>query len=309
MKERLGIALGWHCLRVDELIDCVRHAEAIGIEVAYVDGDVSQMPSRGDADIFDGMTLLTALLARTERICLSSIRLVHHWNAAKLAQAVATQERIAPGRQRLLLSIGGQPSDRRFGLPMPKAAERAAWLGELCEALRALWQGEPVTRHGPHVVLDGAKVMRLAPPPPLEIAAAGPTMLGVAARHADAWNVNVPALPERLDAVGRAFADACDAAGRGPAEIERTLWAFGRPVAAESGSNALRAAYRRWNPWFDDLTDAEVDAALLVGPTSRLAERLASLRETHGISIPVVDLSGLEYDAARRSIDALAELD
>ncbi len=307
MSARLGIALGWHCLRFDELLDCIRRAEAIGIELAYVDGDVSQIASRGDADILDGMTLLTALLARTERIRLSSIRLVHHWNAAKLAQAIATQERIAPGRQRVLLSIGGQPSDRRFGLPMPKAAERAAWLDELCEALRALWTGEPVTRSGSHVVLDGAKVPRLAPAPPLEIGAAGPTMLGVAARHGDAWNVNVPALAERLDAAGRAFADACDAAGRDPASIERTLWAFGRPQAIETGPEQ-RAAYRRWNPWFDGLSDAEVDAALLLGPASRLADRLATLRDAHDIAIPVIDLSGLDYDAARQSIDALAEL-
>ena len=59
MTPRLGIALGWHCLAWPDLLDCVLRAEAHGFEVVYVDGDVSQIPSRGDADVLDGMTLTT----------------------------------------------------------------------------------------------------------------------------------------------------------------------------------------------------------------------------------------------------------
>jgi alkanesulfonate monooxygenase SsuD/methylene tetrahydromethanopterin reductase-like flavin-dependent oxidoreductase (luciferase family) len=100
----------------------VRRAEALGYRCAFVDGDVSMLPSRGEGDVLDGWTVTAALLAATERIEIGSIRLVHHWNAAKLAQAVATAERIAPGRLRLQISIGAQPADARFGLPFPPAA-------------------------------------------------------------------------------------------------------------------------------------------------------------------------------------------
>ena len=306
MTKRLGVALGWHCLEFTDLLDCVRRAEAHGFEVAYIDGDVSQIPSRRDADVLDGMTLTTALLAKTERIHLSSIRLVHHWNAAKLAQAVATQERIAPGRQRLLLSIGGQPSDRRFGLPLPPARDRVVWLDELCEALRALFRGEAVTRTGRFVALDGARTPALRAAPTLEIGAAGPAMLGVVARHADAWNINVPALREHLARADGALTRACETAGRDPTSIERVLWIFARPLEP-SPNAALREGYRRWNPWFANLSDSEIDEALLVGSASERAERLEALHHDSAIDLPIVDLSGLDADATRQSIDALAE--
>ena len=120
---RLAVGLGWHSLAFEELLDLVRRAESAGFEAAFADGDVSQVPSGGEADVLDGWTVTTALLASTERIQIGSIRLVHHWNAARLAQAAATLERIAPRRLRFLISIGGQPADRRFGLPFPSTRE------------------------------------------------------------------------------------------------------------------------------------------------------------------------------------------
>ncbi|HVH05616.1 MAG TPA: LLM class flavin-dependent oxidoreductase, partial [Myxococcota bacterium] len=76
---KLGIAFTWHTLPFAALLELVRRAEAAGYAAAYVDGDVSMLESRGDADVLDGWTLTTALLARTQRIALGSIRLPHHW--------------------------------------------------------------------------------------------------------------------------------------------------------------------------------------------------------------------------------------
>ena len=59
-----------------------RRAEALGYDAAYVDGDVTQLGQRHEADVLDGWTVPTALLARTHRIGVGSIRLVQHWNAA-----------------------------------------------------------------------------------------------------------------------------------------------------------------------------------------------------------------------------------
>ena len=98
----------------------MRPAEALGFDTVYVDGDVSQLSSRRDADVLDGWTVTLALLAATHRIRIGSIRLVHHWNTAQLAQAVASAERIFPGRLRFFASIGERPEDARFGLPRPR---------------------------------------------------------------------------------------------------------------------------------------------------------------------------------------------
>lgn len=304
---RPAIALGWHALAFEELLDLVRRAESAGFEAAFVDGDVSQLPGRGEADVLDGWTVTATLLARTERIRIGSIRLVHHWNAARLAQAVATLERIAPGRLRFLISIGGQPADRCFGLPLPSARERIAWLDETLRAARRLWRGEEVTVEGRFVRLHGARV-RPCPPagrPPIEIAAAGPRMLELVAAHADVWDINLPPVPALVGEAERSLAAACRKLGRAPEEIRRSMWIFTRPQAAP-GDARLRDEFRRLNPWFHKVPDAQLDEAIAAGPPEACRERIGEIARRFRLDLPVADLSGLAHDAARCAVDALA---
>jgi alkanesulfonate monooxygenase SsuD/methylene tetrahydromethanopterin reductase-like flavin-dependent oxidoreductase (luciferase family) len=304
---RLAVALGWHSLAFEELLDLVRRAEAAGFEAAFVDGDVSQIPGRGDDDVLDGWTVTAALLARTQRIQIGSIRLVHHWNAARLAQAVATLERIAPSRLRFLISIGGQPADRCFGLPLPSARERIAWLDETLSALRRLWRGEEVTTDGRYVRLAGARI-RPCPPagrPPIEIAAARPRMLRVVASHADVWDVNLPPLRDRVGTAEQILAAACRRCGRDPAEIRRSMWIFTRPHR-DPGDEGLRDEYRRLNPWFETLPDDQLGEAIVAGSPEDCRSRIHEVTERFRLDLPVADLSGLAHDAARQAIDSLA---
>lgn len=303
----LGVAFGWSGLAFSELLELVERAESLGYAAAYVPGDVSQVPSLPDAPVLDGWTLTTALLARTRRISIGSIRLAHHWNPARLAQAVATVEQVAPGRLRFLVSAGGHSTDRRFGLPWPSPAERVAWLGELLPALRALWRGEEVSCSGRYVRLERARVRPVLPAgrPLLEVAARGPRVLRLVAAHADAWNLNLPALPARVEATSLRLEAACRALGRDPTSLQRVLWIFARPEAG-IGDAGLRREFRRLNPWFAPMTDAEIDHASLAGDPARCRQRLDELRRRLRLDLPVVDLSGLSYDAARRAVDALA---
>jgi alkanesulfonate monooxygenase SsuD/methylene tetrahydromethanopterin reductase-like flavin-dependent oxidoreductase (luciferase family) len=254
--------------------------------------------------VLDGWTLTAALLARTQRIEIGSIRLVHHWNAAKLAQAIASLDRIAPGRLRFLCSIGGQPADRRFGLAFPDPAERIAWLDETLTALRALWRGETVTCRGRYVQLEGARV-RPTVAVPVEIAARGPRLLRLVAAHADRWDVNLPPLPERVAEAAQQLAAACRQQGREPDEIERSMWIFTRP-GGPPGDPALRREFRRFNPWFRELADAEVDRAIVAGDASACREQLARLGEELRLTLPVADLSGLDHDATRHAVKRMA---
>ncbi len=304
---RLAVALGWHSLAFEELLDLVRLAESAGFEAAFVDGDVSQIPSRGKADVLDGWTVTTALLARTERIEIGSIRLVHHWNAARLAQATATLERIAPGRFRFLISIGGAPADRCFGLRFPPARERIAWLDETLSAVRRLWRGEEVTTRGRHVQLSSARV-RPSPPAgrlPIAIAAAGPRMLQLVADHADLWDINLPPIPSRVEAAEQTLAAACRRTRRDPAEIRRSMWIFTRPDR-EAGDAGLREEFRRLNPWFRGVPEGELAEAIVTGSPEACRRRIGQIAESFRLELPVADLSGLTHDAARRAIDALA---
>jgi alkanesulfonate monooxygenase SsuD/methylene tetrahydromethanopterin reductase-like flavin-dependent oxidoreductase (luciferase family) len=300
-----GVALGWHRLAWEDLVAIVTRAEALGFDTAYIDGDVSQLGKRRDADVLDGWTATTALVARTQRIKIASIRLVQHWNAAHLAQVAATAERIAPGRCSFFASIGDRPEDRAWGMPRLSASERASWLDETLDAVRALWRGETVTRRGRHVELVEARV-RPTPPGgriPIEIAAKGARLLSVVARHADIWNVNWPAIPARVEASAELLAAACRAADRPPDAISRRMWIFTRTQPL-SGAAAL-AEFRRWNPWFDALSDAELAPALVVGSPAECGERLGEIARQLRLEMPVIDLGGLDAQAVLEVLEAI----
>jgi alkanesulfonate monooxygenase SsuD/methylene tetrahydromethanopterin reductase-like flavin-dependent oxidoreductase (luciferase family) len=302
----LAVAFTWHQLAFEDLARLVQRAEALGYAAAYVDGDVSQLASLGERDVLDGWTVVTALAQRTQRIQLASIRLVHHWNAARLAQSFATLERIAPRRQRAFLAIGAHPADRAFGLPFPPIADRIAWLDEVLTALRALWSGAAVTQRGRFVTLENARVRpRLDPPPPIELAAAGRRMLELVVEHAQAWNVNVPPLAERVAEATRKLEAACVARSRNPREIARVLQIFARPGLAGSDPQLLRA-FRRFHPWFADVRDADVPRAVLCGGSAAARAQLARMRRELALDLPVVDLTGLEPEPAEEALAALA---
>jgi alkanesulfonate monooxygenase SsuD/methylene tetrahydromethanopterin reductase-like flavin-dependent oxidoreductase (luciferase family) len=303
----LAVHLGGYHRSFDETLALVRRAEALGYRVAYVDGDVSVVPSRGDAPVLEGWTATVAMLARTSRIEIGSIRIARQWNAARLAQAVATAEVIAPGRLRFLITIGAQPADRRFGFAMPTAGERIAWLDELLGALRRLWAGESVTLHGRFVTLDEAIVRPLprGGRMPIEVGGAGDRLLAVVARHADRWDLNLPPVASRIRAASARLAAACQATGRDPAAIGRSMWVFARPGRATEDP-ALAAEFRRWQPWFRELPDADLGEAILAGPIVACRARLATLRDDLGIDLPVLDLAGLAQVDAEAALEAMA---
>ena len=302
---KLGVAFGWHSLTWEELRDGVRHAESLGFDTAYVDGDVSMLGSRREADVLDGWSVQLALLAATTRIRIASIRLVHHWNAARLAQATATVERLFPGRSHLFASIGERPEDARFGLPPLSPADRIEWLDECLDAVRALWRGEEVTRKGRFVSLDRARV-RPTPPGgalPIEIGARRPRLLRVVARHADVWNINLPAVASRVARASAALARACEDAGCDPARIARRMLLFARVQARPDRDAALRE-FRRLNPWFADIPDAEVEPALAVGDAAACRARLAESTLPLGLDLPILDLTGADSATTRVTLDA-----
>ena len=301
----LGVYFGWHALAWQELRELVQRAEALGYAAAFADGDISMLARRPDADCLDGWTVTTALLAATTRIEIGSLRLVHHWNAAKLAQAVATTERLFPGRLRFQISIGDQAIDTRFGLPKLPAKDRVAWLEETLEAVRTLWLGRTVSRHGRFVRLDEARV-RPTPPagrPSITVMARRPLMLEVCAAHADVWDMNLPPLPEQVEPAVAKLAEACARRGRDPGEIARSMLLFCR---VDRDEDAALAEFRSLNPWFRSLPDRDARRALVLGDAAAGRAQIANHRARLGLELPVVDASGLPAGRAQALLEALA---
>jgi len=304
---KLGVAFAWHHLNWPELLTAVQRAEALGFQAAFVDGDVSQLPSRGDHDVLDGWTVTTSLLARTQRIEIGSIRLVYHWNAARLAQAAASLDRIEPGRLRFMISIGGQASDRRFGFPELEPGERIQWLDEALGVIRQLWKGDRVDFQGRFVSVAGAKVRPIPESGglPIQIAARGRRLLEVVARHGDRWDINLPPLADRVGVAEGHLAEACRQSGRDPGQIERSMWIFTR-VGKSAQDPALHREFRRLNPWFADVSDEELPRAVVAGDAGQCAERLREIAAEFRLALPVVDLSGLPAETVNEQLEALA---
>jgi len=302
---KLGVALGWHVHPWEELLGLVRRAEELGYTAAFVDGDLSMLAERTEADALDGWTVTTALLMATSRIQIGSMRIAHHWNAARLAQAVATAERLAPGRLRFLISAGDHPIDARFGLPVRAAGERIQRLDETLGVLRRLWQGETVSLAGRFIQLDRARVRPTPARMRIEIAAKGPRMLELVARHADVWDVNLPPLPARVAQAAAVLAEHCARAGRDARAIERSMWIFTRVGPVHDAAASL-AEYRRLNPWFRSIPDAELGDALVLGSAAECRARLEQIARSLELSWPVLDLSGLAAEASLRTLEALA---
>jgi alkanesulfonate monooxygenase SsuD/methylene tetrahydromethanopterin reductase-like flavin-dependent oxidoreductase (luciferase family) len=301
----LGVYFGWHTLAWEELRELVQQAEELGYDAAFVDGDISMLERRPDDDCLDGWTVTTTLLAATRSIEIGSLRLVHHWHAAKLAQAVATTERLFPGRLRFQISIGDWAIDARFGLPRLEAGERVAWLDETLEAARALWRGAAVTRHGRYVRLHEARVRPALPEgrPSITMMARRPKMLDLVAAHADVWDVNLPTLPELVEPAAERLAEACRRRGRDPGEIGRSMLLFCR---IDRDPEAARAEYRRLNPWFRSIPEAGAGGSVILGDPAACRQQIEEARARLGLTLPVVDASGLPAERARALLEALA---
>jgi alkanesulfonate monooxygenase SsuD/methylene tetrahydromethanopterin reductase-like flavin-dependent oxidoreductase (luciferase family) len=156
------------------------------------------------------------------------------------------------------------------------------------------------------VQLDGARVR---PQPPggriaIEVAAKSERLLGVVARHADVWNVNLPPIPARFAEAEARLRRACAVCGRDPDEIARSMWIFTRVQEASDPDRAL-AEFRRLNPWFGALPDREIADVLVVGDAAHCRARLAEVTRNFGLELPVIDLSGMDFAAARNTLEAI----
>ncbi len=289
----LGVALTGHRLAQDALCRLARDADALGYAVVLVDGDVSLLPRRPESPLYDSTALLAAALAATERAYVSSMRIPVYWNPVLLARSYATLQEQSGGRVFGLIAAGHGRHERQFGLPDLSAGQRVDLLDETLHALRALLDGEEVTRAGDHVRIDAVQVRAARPRVPMVVPAARPRALRVVERHADVWDANIPPLREHFDPLRQLL-------GR---RIETWNWVFARPGAEFSDANR---DYRRNAPWFRGLSEADVERAILFGDPSRCRDRIASLREELEIDLPILDLAGLDETGSRAALEALA---
>jgi coenzyme F420-dependent glucose-6-phosphate dehydrogenase len=105
---------------------------------------------------------------------------------AVVAQAAATSAMLMPGRFFLGVGSGENLNEHIIGEHWPPADIRQEMLEEAIEIIRQLWEGGYQSYHGAYYVVENARIYsRPEAPPPIIVAASGPSAAGLAARAGD----------------------------------------------------------------------------------------------------------------------------
>ena len=208
-------------------------AEAAGFDSLWLSDhlflDVAKYGGPPDREgCLDPIVAFAALAGEVTRVRLGTLVLCEAFRpAAVLAKSLASLDVVCDGRLDVGIGAGWyEPEYAAIGMEMPRPGERLDRLREAIAILRGLLGGGPCTFDGRYHRADGAVSDPAAvqqPSPPIIVGGKGDRLLSVVADVADGWNTcwawTPAAYRERLDVLERA----CDAAGRDPASVTRSL--------------------------------------------------------------------------------------
>ena len=176
---------------------------------------------------FEGLTLLSAMAAHTERVrCGMLVLGVTYRHPAVVAKMAATIDHVSGGR--LELGMGAawfELEHDHYGIPFPRIGVRMDMLDEACRIMRSMWTRETTTFEGRHFQVKDA---RCEPKPvqehlPLVVGGSGERRtLRIVAEHGDIWNTfygDPGHYRHLLDVLARHCADM----GRDPGDVRKSL--------------------------------------------------------------------------------------
>jgi alkanesulfonate monooxygenase SsuD/methylene tetrahydromethanopterin reductase-like flavin-dependent oxidoreductase (luciferase family) len=227
-----------------EFLRRCRHVEDLGFDALGLADHLVDWAG-GKGPWFELWSQLSAVAMATTRIRLATlVAQIPLRNPALFALQALTADHISGGRLDLGLGTGLEidPSYRMMGIENWSAKERVARLGEYVEVVERLLSQDEVSYRGRYYQTDAAALLPRpvqSPRPPILIAAMGPVMLRLAARHADIWNslsfaktfeAQIEETRQRIAAIDAG----CAAIGRDPASLRRSYLMFD-PAARASG--------------------------------------------------------------------------
>jgi probable F420-dependent oxidoreductase len=216
-------------VRWPELRAIARTAEQAGFDSIWVGDHLLYRFSSGETrGPWEAWTTLAGLAEATERVTIGPLVAATAFHSPfMLAKQAATVDEISGGR--LVLGIGAgwnEPEFKALGAPFDHRISRFEEAFTIVRELLAHgsidFEGEFFTARDAELLPRPAR----AGGPPILIGSSGPRMLAATVPYVEAWNAwyadtgNVPAGVPRLRAI---VDEACAAAGRDPAAIERTV--------------------------------------------------------------------------------------
>ncbi len=253
---------------------------------------------------------LSSLASVTSTVRLGTLTLCNDFRyPTLLAKMAATLDQFSGGRLELGMGAGWyEPEYEAAGISFNKAGTRIARLGEAVQIVRRLLDGEELTFSGKHYDFDGAIVRpgpAQEPRPPVWIGGKGDYLLKTAARAADGWNFSwigdFDAYAERSAAADRA----CEAVGRDPATLRRSVGAY---VLAGADEGDARRRYERLvertppgvlrpSGGGTGVSWEEFGRTRVTGTPTEIVDRLGSL-ERVGVEEVIVSLGALPFQVA-----------
>jgi F420-dependent oxidoreductase-like protein len=199
---RFGIHAGQQYSDFPAYLELWQTAEHLGLDWASVFDHFMPIQADPTGPCYEGMTLLAAMAAHTERLrCGVIVTGVTYRNPAVLANMAVTIDHVSGGRMEL--GIGGawyELEHGQYGIPFPPIGQRLAMMGEAAQIIKSMWTQERTTFEGRHYQLRDA----MCEPKPLQSPSI-PLWIGgsgerVTLRHvaglADGWNTFLTPLDE-----------------------------------------------------------------------------------------------------------------
>jgi len=220
-------------LRFDTIVDYAQRSSAAGFDSVWLSDhlflDLAKYGGCADREAcYEPVVTLAALSRRVPAVRLGVLVFCEALRPASvLAKALATLDRVCDGRLDVGLGAGWyEPEYEAIGMSMPAPGARLRRLGEAIEIVKGLLGAAPFTFAGDAHRAFGAQSLppaRQVPRPRVFVGGKGDRLLRLIAEHADGWNTcwswTADAYRERAEQLARA----CDAAGRDPATVWRSL--------------------------------------------------------------------------------------
>jgi F420-dependent oxidoreductase-like protein len=230
----------------DAVVEQVRTAEAAGFDLVTVMDHLNQIPGIGPQTdpMLEAWSTLAALSRETTRVRLGPLVTgVTYRNPALLAKTATTLDVISGGRAVFGLGAAWFEAEHdSFGFAFPPIKERMDRLDEALSIARAMFADERSTFDGRFYatrdVLNIPQPIRPGGIPVLVGGGGEQRTLRIAAKHADMTHwfpLGLDALNHKTDVL-RGY---CEAIGRDPGEIERTMAAPVLVAGTEADGQAM----------------------------------------------------------------------
>jgi probable F420-dependent oxidoreductase len=292
----------------DGLVTAARRAQDLGFDSVWISDHFFLSLARygGPEEPFgsaEPLAALAGLAEVTDRIRLGTLVLSAGFrHPAILAKAAATIDRASNGRLDLGIGAGWYEDEyRAFGYRFGTEGDRFEILEETVEVLALLFgEREPVTWVGNRFRLEAAYCRprpAQEPRPPVWVGGkGGPRLLRLVARRADGWNTVWAWTPAAYGDRVRALVRACEARGRDPASVRRSVGLYTAVGADHRDLGARWEALQRWAPGgsLDGQTPEKWGRDKLAGTPDQVLDRVEAFAR-QGVEQIIVSVGPLPF--------------